>query len=288
VPAARELLADEPPPRTSLDGVLGQDRSLAVLRTTSSEVRSIGRAHDATVNDVFLALIAGGLRAVLQRRGERVDGVWAPIYVPITLRRRWRGAVTGNRVAQMAIRLPIGVASPAERLSTIAAATVSAKTRDRSMVGKLFRSSLTTWLLLRAVDRQRVNACSANIPGPRQPLFLLGSRVLEIAPILPLIGSVTLGVGAVSYSGAFTIGVTADREAFPDLAIFVGGMQRELDDLRVGNPVAAPGGRISADREWAGHAHGSHGYDEARKACNRRPGLYPSPSQHEDVGMPQS
>lgn len=231
MPAARELLADEPPPLTSLDGVVGQDRRLAVVRASMAEMRSIAHAHDATVNDVLLALIGGGLRGLLIGRGEAVEGVWLPVYVPITMRRRWRGPVTGNRVAQMSVPLPIDVADPVERLRRIAEATATRKRRDRSGVGKLFRSSIATRLLLMAVDRERVNVCSANIPGPRSPRCLLGSRVLEVVPVLPLIGRVSLGVGAISYAGAFSIGITADRENFTDLGTFVAGMEGELAAL---------------------------------------------------------
>jgi hypothetical protein len=53
-----------------------------------------------------------------------------------------------------------------------------------------------------------------------------------------------LGVGAVSYAGAFTIGVTADRDAFPDLDGFVTGMEQELEALRTTRPKAA------ASRFW--------------------------------------
>jgi hypothetical protein len=233
MPAARELLAEDPPPVTSLDGVVGQDRRLAIMRCTLSELRSIAHNNGATVNDLLLALIAGGLRSLLIDRGEPVDGVWAPIYVPITMRRRWRSPVTGNRVAQMAVPLPLGLADPLERLAQIASATAARKTRDRRAVGKLFRSSIATRLMLMAVDRQRVNVCSADIPGPRTPLFLAGSEALEVVPILPLIGRVSLGVGAVSYAGAFTIGVTADHDRFPDLDAFVAGMEGELDSLRL-------------------------------------------------------
>ena len=232
MPALRELLARVPPPRTSLDGMVGQDRRLATMRCSAPELRSIGAAHDATVNDVLLALIAGGLRALLLARGERLSGTWVPIYVPITLRRRWHGPMTGNRVAQMAISLPLSVRDPRERLASIAAATALGKTRDRSAVGKMFRSSITTLLLLKAVDRQRVNICSANVPGPRRQRFLGGSRVLEVVPILPLIGRVSLGVGAIPYAGAFTIGITADRDRYPDLDAFMAGMEQELIGLR--------------------------------------------------------
>ena len=128
----------------------------------------------------------------------------------------------------MAIRLPLGMADPAERLAAIAAETAARKALDRSVVGKLFRSGLMTRLMLKAVNRQRVHACSANIPGPRRPLYLAGARVLEVMPVLPLIGRVSLGVGAIAYAGSFTMGITADRDAFPDLDVLVSGVEAEL------------------------------------------------------------
>ena len=96
MPALRELLADDPPPETSLGRLVGADRRLAVVRGKLADLRSIARAHDATVNDVLLAATAGGLRALLIGRGEPVDGVSVPIYVPVSLRRRWHGAVAGK------------------------------------------------------------------------------------------------------------------------------------------------------------------------------------------------
>ena len=145
-----------------------------------------------------------------------------------------------TKTPQMAVPLALGVTDPFERLARIAAATAERKTRDRSSVGKLLRSSIGSRVALMAVDRQRVNVCSANIPGPRRPLFLLGSRVLEVVPILPLIGRVSLGVGAISYAGAFTIGVAADREKFADLDVFLTGMERELQALDRSTARARP------------------------------------------------
>jgi diacylglycerol O-acyltransferase len=63
IPALRELLAEEPGPRTSLNRVIGQDRTLAVLRSSLESVDEAAHLHGATVNDVLLAVIAGGLRA---------------------------------------------------------------------------------------------------------------------------------------------------------------------------------------------------------------------------------
>jgi diacylglycerol O-acyltransferase / wax synthase len=82
-PAIRELLAEQPATRTSLDRMVGPDRSLAVTRTTLDEVKAAAHAHQATVNDVLLALTAGGLRAVLRGRGEPVEGTTVRTYVPV-------------------------------------------------------------------------------------------------------------------------------------------------------------------------------------------------------------
>jgi diacylglycerol O-acyltransferase / wax synthase len=81
---------------------------------------------------------------------------------------------------------------------------------------------------------------TASIPGPVVPLYLAGARVLEVFPVPPLIANEPLGVGALSYAGAFSIGVVADRDAYPDLDVFVAGAREELDTLGVSaHPVPA-------------------------------------------------
>jgi diacylglycerol O-acyltransferase / wax synthase len=85
--------------------------------------------------------------------------------------------------------------------------------------------------MLKAVIRQRVNVTSASIPGPTVPLYLAGARVLEVFPVLPLIANEPLGVGALSYAGTFTIGIVADRDAYPDIDVVAAGMRDELHAL---------------------------------------------------------
>jgi diacylglycerol O-acyltransferase / wax synthase len=95
--------------------------------------------------------------------------------------------------------------------------------------------------MLTAVMRQRVNLTSASVPGPEVPLSLAGARVLEVFPVLPLIANESLGVGALSYTGAFTVGVVADRDAYPDLDVFAAGAREELHALGV--PTSTASGR---------------------------------------------
>jgi WS/DGAT/MGAT family acyltransferase len=232
LPAIREILAEEPATATSLDRMVGPGRRLAVIRTDLAAVKDTGRAHGATVNDVLLAVTAAGLRAVLRHRGEPVDATTFRIYVPVSLRRRLRGPQHGNLIAEMAVPLRLRAAAPARRLEEVAAETRSRKARLRtSLSSLLIGGAIGRRLMLLAVMRQRVNATSASIPGPNRPVYLAGARILEIFPLLPLVANEPLGVGALSYAGALTIGIAVDRDAYPDLDDLAAAMRDELQSL---------------------------------------------------------
>jgi WS/DGAT/MGAT family acyltransferase len=242
-PALRELLAEGALPATSLTRTVGAGRSLALVRSRLDVVREIARASDAKVNDVLLAGIAGGLRRLLQKRGEPVAGTVLRVYVPVTLRPLdERAGARGNRIAEMMVPLPIGVTDPVHRLREIAAETAGRKARTRPDVGKLPHRGIAGLVALELIDRQRVNVCTADLAGPPVPLYLAGARVLEVFPLLPLIGKVSLGIGALSYAGQFDITVVADRATYPDLEIFATGIRHELAALASSVGIPSEGG----------------------------------------------
>jgi hypothetical protein len=96
-------------------------------------------------------------------------------------------------------------------------------------MGKMPRRGFFGRMFLKLVNRQRVNVSSSNVPGPEIPLYLAGARLLEVFPLMPLIGRESIGVVAMSYAGAFNITAVADRDACPDIDIFAAGVR---DDLR--------------------------------------------------------
>jgi WS/DGAT/MGAT family acyltransferase len=242
-PAIRELLAERPSTKTSLERMVGRDRNLAVVHSSLEAFRRIGRPRRASVNDVLLAAIAAGLRALLQRRGEPVEFTTVRVYVPVSLRRRLRGAQQGNLIAQMAVPLHLGEADPDLRLREIAAETRKRKGRLRASLGTLMHGgALVRRLMIAAVMRQRVNVTTASIPGPKRPLYLAGARLREVVPILPLVANEPLGVGAFSHAGALTVGIAADRDAFPDLDVFTAAVRDELVALSMSNG----GARVAA------------------------------------------
>jgi WS/DGAT/MGAT family acyltransferase len=233
VPGTRELMAEAPGSDTSLNRMIGPDRRFAIVRGTLHDVRAIGRAHGATVNDVLLAATAAGLRALLIHRGESADDLILRILVPISLRGRLHGTVAGNHISQMVVPLAVGSTDSVERLEAIAAETSVRKGRTRSPPTLLFRFGIVRRLVLRAIVGQRVNVTSASLTGPRHPLFLAGARVLDLFPILNLIGNQVIGVGVISYAGSFEICITADFDAVPDVEVVAAGIHDELEALSV-------------------------------------------------------
>jgi WS/DGAT/MGAT family acyltransferase len=238
-PAARETFAEGRAPRTSLNHPIGPGRTLAIVRSHLDLVKAIAHAHHATVNDVLSAAVAGGLRDLLASRGERVEELVLRALVPVSLHREQPGQARGNLDGAMIVPLPVGETSDARRLRLIAAETAERKKKSRPPGSTFFRNAVIQRAFLRYATRQRLmNVYIANVPGPPVPLYLAGAPLAEVFPVVPILGNVSLGIGALSYAGQFNITVVADRDSCPDAAIFVEGIQASLDELS--RPVSMP------------------------------------------------
>lgn len=232
ISAAHDMFSAPPTPRTSLDEVVGADRSLAVIRSRLDPARQAAHRHGATVNDVLLAVTAAGLRGLLRDRGEPVENLALPVYVPVTLRQAHdREQARGNMIGQMVVLLPLGEPDSALRLEEIAAQTAGQKTGSHPNLGTMFRSRLARRALLAFVNSHPVSVTTADVPGPPHPVYFAGARVHEVFPVLPLIANVTIGVGALSYAGQLNITVIADRDTVPDLGTFTAAARNELRGL---------------------------------------------------------
>jgi WS/DGAT/MGAT family acyltransferase len=191
------------------------------------------------VNDVLLAAVGGGLRSLLASRGEPVRELILRAFVPVSLHREQAGQARGNIDGGMIVPLPIGEPDPARRLQLIAAETAERKKKSRPPAGTLFRNAAIQRAFLRHTARQRLmNIYIANVPRPPVPLYLAGARLAEVFPVVPIMGNVPLGIGALSYAGQFNITVVADRDSCPDAAVFTQGLQAALEELS--QPVPVP------------------------------------------------
>jgi WS/DGAT/MGAT family acyltransferase len=243
----REVFGD-PAPRTSLNRPIGSVRRFGVCRSRLDLAKDVAHAASATVNDLVLAAIAGGLRELLQSRGEPVDSLVLRAMVPVSLR-HGPSAPQGNLDGGMVVPVPVGEPETGRRLRLIAAATARCKTRVmRPPETGFLASAIVRKGMLRMMRRQRLaNVYVTNVPGPRVPLHLGGARLLEMFPVVPLSGNLTLGVGVLSYAGQLNFTVITDQDGSDDQKVFLAGLQRALDSV-AGHAIRHKGPGI--DSEW--------------------------------------
>ena len=73
--------------------------------------------------------------------------------------------------------------------------------------------------MLKLIVRQRVNVVTADLPGPPAPLYFAGAQLIEVFPLVNLLGTESLGVGALSYAGQFNVLAVADADTYPDIDV---------------------------------------------------------------------
>jgi diacylglycerol O-acyltransferase / wax synthase len=226
-------------PRSLLRRPVGGRRRLAVVRAQLTVVKDVSHGHGATVNDLLLAAVTGGLRALLLARGTPVDaGLTLYASVPVALRAQANTAALGNQVGLMIVPLPVGEPDLVQRLVQVARATTERKRRPERLASLRPVGSLT---ILRALNRysrhQRiVDVFVTNVPGPQRPLYLLGARLLEAFPVVQVAGNVPLSVAVLSYAGQLNIGIQSDPDGCPDLDVFADGLRQSLEELGAATP----------------------------------------------------
>jgi WS/DGAT/MGAT family acyltransferase len=230
--AWREFFAERAP-RTSLNRPIGADRRLAVVRSRLEVAKRVAHAYHAKVNDVVLAAVAGGLRQLLAGRGEDVQELVLRAMVPVSLHHEQPRQARGNKDTVMVVPLWLGEPDPVRRLELIAAETAARKHKAHPQVTNgLFRFVAVQRTSYRLLAHQRsVSLSVTNVPGPPVPLYLAGARLLELFPVVPIIGNVTLDVGVLSYAGQLNLTAMADQATCPDVEVFTHGVQSALDDL---------------------------------------------------------
>ena len=235
--ATRDFVA----PGTTINGRTGRHRRLSVVRVPLADVKQIRRERGGTVNDVVLAGVGGGMHRLFVHRGEPTDGVRLRVMIPVSVRADEQRGTLGNKVSAMFVSLPIGAMPSNERLAAISEQTRTLKEKQQALGAEIligmtdFVAPTLMSLAARVVHRQRfLNLVVTNVPGPQFPLYLLGARVLESFPIVPLTRNLTVVVGILSYDGTLHFGLWADRDSFDDLEVLASGIEDAFAELLKG------------------------------------------------------
>ena len=226
-------------PATSLNVTIGGRRRLAVVRLSLDEAKEIKRCLGGTVNDVVLAVATGGLRALLEHRGEKPPAAGLRAMVPVNARTDAEHGAMGNRVTSLFVDLPVADAGVFARYERIVKATTELKA-GRLASGSQALIDLTALAppavhatLAGALFAPRLfNVTITNVPGPQLPLYALGARMREVIPLVPLFAEHAVGIAIISYDGGLVFGINADHETVPDGHALAAGMERDFAALR--------------------------------------------------------
>jgi diacylglycerol O-acyltransferase / wax synthase len=240
--AAAELMVREelaPAPASSLNVPIGSDRRYALARARLSDLKAIKNALGGTVNDAVLAAVAGGLRRLLDERGEEPPERGLRAMVPVNLRTKRDGAGLGNRVSSLFVHLPVCEPDPVRRYLVTAGETAELKAGGEARTGAELVAlaglapPLLHSVLARSTTGSRLfNLTVTNVPGPRRSLYAFGARMEEILPLVPLAADHALGVAVVSYRGHVFFGLSGDAQATPDLDVLRAGIEASIGELR--------------------------------------------------------
>jgi WS/DGAT/MGAT family acyltransferase len=212
------------PSETPLNKEIGPYRRFDWATMEVAHVKEVKNQLGGSLNDVVLATVAGAMRRFLMRRRVNPAAITFRAMVPVSVRTSSERGTLGNKVAAWMAELPIGEADPLRRYAMVSETTARLKSSKQAMGAEVL-TRVTEWtpstlLALGARLAHRglpFNLVVTNVPGPQVPLHLLGSRLLEIFPLVPLFARTGLGIALFSYAGRLHWGFNADWDVVPDL-----------------------------------------------------------------------
>lgn len=231
-------------PRTSFNGAVSNRKRFASFSVPLEDVKLVGSEFEATVNDVVLACVSGGLRLLLDARGEGANQALVAM-VPVSTRPEGEGEALGNQISGMLVSLASDIEEPVARLDAISESARVAKEQEKlhrgRFIGDLAQIALPalTTRLARAVAGTRLfdkvrppfNVTVSSVRGPDFSLFCAGSRVVDLYPVGPIAEGIGLNVTVFSYLDRVHFGLFACRKLLPELEELGTYMDEALAEL---------------------------------------------------------
>jgi len=235
---------------SSLTGPVSAHRRFAFSRGSVEDVSRVRRAFGGTFNDVVLAAVSRGFRTLLLSRGERPTPHLVRTLVPVSVRAPGEESIRDNRVSLMLAELPVDVADPVERLVAVRGEMTRLKAAHEAEAGaallnvagyEAFPAVASPVRLAAHLPQRSVVTVTTNVPGPREPLYALGRKLVEIIPYVPIASRLRIGVSIFSYCGGLTFGVTGDYDSAGDVWTLARGIEAGLTELVAAAGAAVPG-----------------------------------------------
>jgi diacylglycerol O-acyltransferase / wax synthase len=231
-----QLAGMRPDPRGLLRCPLGGEKRAAWSAPLDlGELRRSAKAVGATLNDLILSTVAGGIGSFLREHGEGA-GRQLRAVIPVNLRREDEQSTLGNRFGLVFAPLPVWVPDPMERLREVRRTMERLKRSPQAGVvfglleffGRTPRQALDAAVLFLGTKASLV---LTNVPGPRQRIRFCGAEVVELIAWVPQSGRLALGVSALTYADDLRLGIAADTRLLPDPGHLVTACESAVEQL---------------------------------------------------------
>lgn len=226
----RVSLPTSPAPATPWNRTITPHRRFAMRTTSLENVKRLKQATGGTVNDVVMAICAGGLRSYLLAHDALPDKPLRAM-VPVSIRTGDESDPWTNRVSGIFADLPTNVDDPLERVARCREAMAAAKRQMELVPAEAmiditqFSPPVLSTAAVRLASQLKlanrftmpVNLVISNVPGPRQSLYFGGAEMQHQFPVSIVTDGQGLNITVQSYRDRLDFGFIADRELVPDL-----------------------------------------------------------------------
>jgi WS/DGAT/MGAT family acyltransferase len=199
----------------------------------------LGKAAQATVNDIVIGVCAGALHRYLKQIDQLPDKPLVAL-VPVSIRPK-DSDVHGNQVSAILCNLGTHIEDPRQRLQIIKDSSAEGKAvqnrlstqaaQDYAMIGGA-PLLLVQLLRLSTYLNPPFNLVISNVPGPQSPMYMRGARLLHIYPVSALYKQQNLNITVASYQDSLDFGLIACRDFLSEanpLATYLGEAWDELN-----------------------------------------------------------
>jgi WS/DGAT/MGAT family acyltransferase len=219
-------------------GKSGPTRRISYVTVPLDDIHAVRRGYDTTVNNIVLAIVAGGLRRYLERHDAGANKLHA--FVPVNARANGARGAMGNQIAMTYPELPVGEPDPDARVHKViesvrrtAQSGQAAKTGSLMGVLGLAPAPIAATLNRAMQFRSGMfNVTVTNVPGSPVPLHFLGRQLDLIVGSTPLTRQHALTIAVLTYNGTLTFMVTSDPRRIPDGDAIVDDLSAEFAELR--------------------------------------------------------
>ena len=235
-------------PKTRFNGKITAQRNFGTAFFDLEDAKRIKNAvPGATLNDAVLAIVGGALRRYLLAKKDLPDKSLVAMAPVNTRQDAGERQTSGNTISLISFPLGTDIADPLERIAAVQAATAQTKAIQRAIGARdltdisRFAPPATLALTGRLVALAGFggagpvplfNCAVSNVPGPIQPLYMMGAKLSYLSAVAPIMDGGGLFFAVSSYCGRLFIAPTSSPSIVPDPEFLVECVYKSFEEMK--------------------------------------------------------